>query len=141
MGLSLSYCLRITQVLLTSSDAILANLTPALVAEANMLRERFARRYNRTLFGMLPRNRRGESSRRGDGIGSILDRAGGIVSRRSLGSKPVEADGAPLVDTEDLKAMIRLLRVVQVLLSCTCYRIFNIFINLLTFYIFSVATI
>ncbi|KAL8096331.1 hypothetical protein AgCh_037334 [Apium graveolens] len=101
------------EVLLTSSDAILANLTPALVAEANMLRERFARRYNRTLFGMLPRNRRGESSRRGDGIGSILDRAGGVISRRSLGSKPVEADGAPLVDTEDLKAMIRLLRVVQ----------------------------
>lgn len=101
------------EVLLTSSDAILANLTPALVAEANMLRERFARRYNRTLFGMFPRNRRGESSRRGEGIGSSLDRIGGIIARRSMGSKPVEADGAPLVDTEDLKAMIRLLRVVQ----------------------------
>ncbi|GJU00171.1 hypothetical protein Tco_1110509, partial [Tanacetum coccineum] len=46
------------EVLLTSSDAVLSNLTPALVAEANMLRERFARRYNRTLFGMLPRSRR-----------------------------------------------------------------------------------
>ncbi|CAI9263642.1 unnamed protein product [Lactuca saligna] len=33
------------EVLLTSSDAVLANLTPALVAKANMLRERFARRY------------------------------------------------------------------------------------------------
>ncbi|TQD93583.1 hypothetical protein C1H46_020791 [Malus baccata] len=42
------------EVLLTSSDAILANLTPALVAEANMLRERFAHRYNRTLFGVPP---------------------------------------------------------------------------------------
>lgn len=79
-----------------------------------MLRERFARRYNRTLFGMYPRNRRGETSRRGDGVGSSLDRAGGVISHRSLGIKPVEADGAPLVDTEDLKAMIRLLRVVQV---------------------------
>ncbi|GJU62696.1 hypothetical protein Tco_1244531 [Tanacetum coccineum] len=51
------------EVLLTSSDAVLSNLTPALVAEANMLRDRFARRYNRTLFGMLPRSRRGESYR------------------------------------------------------------------------------
>ena len=100
------------QVLLTSSDAILANLTPALVAEANMLRERFARRYNQNLFGLHPRNRRGESSRRGDG----LDRVGGALTRRSTGVKPVEADGSPLVDTEGLKALIRLLRVVQVLL-------------------------
>ncbi|PSS17338.1 E3 ubiquitin-protein like [Actinidia chinensis var. chinensis] len=101
------------EVLLTSSHDILANLTPALVAEANMLRERFANRYNRTLFGMYPRNRRGESSRRGQGIGSSLDRAGGIIARRSIGSKPVEAEGAPLVDTEALGAMVRLLRVVQ----------------------------
>ncbi|MCI73693.1 E3 ubiquitin-protein ligase UPL1-like, partial [Trifolium medium] len=48
-------------VLLTSSEAVLANLTPALVAEANMLRERFAHRYSRTLFGMHPRSRRGET--------------------------------------------------------------------------------
>ncbi|XP_071715402.1 E3 ubiquitin-protein ligase UPL1-like [Rutidosis leptorrhynchoides] len=98
------------EVLLTSSDAVLANLTPALVAEANMLRERFARRYNRNLFGMFPRSRRGESSRRGEGIGSSI---GGIVTRRSSGSKPVETDGVPLVDKEDLKAMVRLLRIVQ----------------------------
>ncbi|XAR48483.1 Ubiquitin--protein ligase [Bertholletia excelsa] len=101
------------EVLLTSSHDILANLTPALVAEANMLRERFANRYNRTLFGMYPRNRRGESSRRGEGISSSLDRSGGTVARRPMGSKPVEAEGAPLVDTEALRAMIRLLRVVQ----------------------------
>lgn len=75
-----------------------------------MLRERFARRYNQTLFGMHPRNRRGESSRRGDGS----DRAGGLLARRSMGSKLVEADGSPLVDTEGLKSLIRLLRVVQV---------------------------
>lgn len=101
------------EVLLTSSDAVLANLTPALVAEANMLRERFAHRYHsRTLFGMYPRSRRGESSRRGEGSG--LDRAvGNITSRRSIGGKLLEADGAPLVDTDALKGMIRLLRVVQ----------------------------
>ncbi|CAL8997564.1 unnamed protein product [Prunus brigantina] len=102
------------EVLLTSSDAILANLTPALVAEANMLRERFAHRYNRTLFGMYPRNRRGETSRPGEGIGSSLERIGGsIASRRSIGAKVVEAEGAPLVDTEALHAMIRVLRVFQ----------------------------
>ncbi|CAH9121740.1 unnamed protein product [Cuscuta epithymum] len=95
------------EVLLTSSDAILANLTPALVAEANLLRERFARRYNRSLFGVYPRSRRGESSRRGEG----LDRAG--IARRLLGSKPVEADGSPLVDVDDLKALIRVLRIFQ----------------------------
>ncbi|XP_027904990.1 E3 ubiquitin-protein ligase UPL1-like [Vigna unguiculata] len=101
------------EVLLTSSDAILANLTPALVAEANMLRERFAHRYSRTLFGMYPRSRRGETSRR-EGIGSGPDGAGGsITSRRSAGAKFVEADGAPLVDTEALHAMIRLFRIVQ----------------------------
>ncbi|XWS24002.1 hypothetical protein CRYUN_Cryun28dG0063800 [Craigia yunnanensis] len=103
------------EVLLTSSDAILANLTPALVAEANMLRERFAHRYhNHTLFGTYPRNRRGESSRRGEGIESGLDRMGGsIVSRRSVSAKLIEAEGAPLVGTEALQAMVRLLRIVQ----------------------------
>ncbi|KAI9106855.1 hypothetical protein K1719_022383 [Acacia pycnantha] len=102
------------EVLLTSSDAILANLTPALVAEANMLRERVAHRYSRTLFGMYPRGRRGETSRRGESIAPGLDGAGGnFSSRRSDGAKLVEADGAPLVDTEALHAMIRLFRVVQ----------------------------
>ncbi|MBA0692174.1 hypothetical protein Goari_009759, partial [Gossypium aridum] len=103
------------EVLLTSSDAILANLTPALVAEANMLRERFAHRYhNRNLFGMYPRNRRGESSRRGEGIGSSLDRMGGsIVSRRSVSAKLIEAEGTPLIGPEALQAMVRLLRMVQ----------------------------
>ncbi|RYR42130.1 hypothetical protein Ahy_A08g038587 isoform B [Arachis hypogaea] len=101
-------------VLLTSSDAILANLTPALVAEANMLRERFAHRYSRPLFGMYPRNRRGETSRRGEGVGSGMDGAGGSNTlRRTGGAKVVEADGAPLVDTEALHALIRLFRIVQ----------------------------
>ncbi|KAE8709850.1 E3 ubiquitin-protein ligase UPL2 [Hibiscus syriacus] len=103
------------EVLLTSSDAILANLTPALVAEANMLRERFAHRYhNRNLFGMYPRNRRGESSRRREGIGSSFDRMGGsIVSRRSVSARLIEAEGTPLIGPEALQAMVRLLRMVQ----------------------------
>lgn len=98
-------------MLLTSDDAVLATLTPALVAEANMLRERFAHRYNnRALFGMHPRLRRGEASRRGEGGISGNE---GIASRRSA-AKVIEAAGAPLVNTEALQAMIRVLRIVQV---------------------------
>lgn len=87
-----------------------------------MLRERFARRYHSgALFGMYPRNWRGESSRRGEGVG--LDReAGGTPSRGARGTKFVEADGAPLVDTEALKAMIRLLRIVQVVTCDLCFK-------------------
>ncbi|CAI9291737.1 unnamed protein product [Lactuca saligna] len=69
------------EVLLTSSEAVLSNLTPALVAEANMLRERFVGRFNRTLFGMYPRSRRGEPSRRGEVAGS-----NGVATRRSTGT-------------------------------------------------------
>ncbi|KAL6511581.1 hypothetical protein OROGR_021178 [Orobanche gracilis] len=97
------------EVLLTSSDAILANLTPALVAEANMLRERFAHRFNQSLFGIYPPNRRGEPSWPRD----RMDIVGSGPSRRSTAITPVEADGSPLVDIEGLKALIRLLRVVQ----------------------------
>ncbi|XP_019090663.1 PREDICTED: E3 ubiquitin-protein ligase UPL1-like [Camelina sativa] len=102
------------EVLLTSSDAILANLTPALVAEANMLRERFAHRYHNrsTMFGMHPRLRRGEPSRRGEGVLSGIERNEGVASRRSA-AKVIETDGAPLVNTEALQAMIRVLRIVQ----------------------------
>ncbi|KAL5100636.1 hypothetical protein RYX36_004963 [Vicia faba] len=79
-----------------------------------MLRERYAHRYSRTLFGMYPRSRRGETSRRGDGTGSGLGAVGEpISSRRSSGAKVVEADKAPLVDTEALHGMVRLFRMVQ----------------------------
>lgn len=82
-----------------------------------MLRERFAHRHSHTLFGMYPGSRRGETSRRGADIGSSLGAAGrSIMARRSGGAKVVEADGAPLVDSEALHAMIRLFRIVQVLL-------------------------
>ncbi|RLN30647.1 E3 ubiquitin-protein ligase UPL1 -like protein [Panicum miliaceum] len=98
------------EVLLTSPDTLLATLTPALVAEANMLRERFAHRYHSSsLFGMNSRNRRGESSRR-EIMAAGLDR-NGDPSRST--SKPIETEGAPLVDDDALKALIRLLRVVQ----------------------------
>ncbi|KAJ6822557.1 E3 ubiquitin-protein ligase UPL1-like [Iris pallida] len=103
------------EVLLTSPDTLLATLTPALVAEANMLRERFAHRYHSSsLFAMQSRNRRGESSRRGDIAGSSLDRNGAdVASRKAAAGKLIEADGSPLVDKDALKAMVRLFRVAQ----------------------------
>jgi E3 ubiquitin-protein ligase HUWE1 len=101
-------------VLLTSPDTLLATLTPALVAEANMLRERFAHRYHSSsLFGMNSRNRRGESSRHGDIMGSSFGRNAGHSSQST--GKPIETEGAPLVDKDALNALIRLLRVVQVI--------------------------
>ena len=104
-------------MLLTSPDTLLATLTPALVAEANMLRERFAHRYHSgSLFGMNSRNRRGESSRRGDIIGTGLDR--NADSSRQTTSKLIETEGTPLVDKDALNALIRLLRVVQVIPFC-----------------------
>jgi E3 ubiquitin-protein ligase HUWE1 len=108
-------------VLLTSPDTLLATLTPALVAEANMLRERFAHRYHSgSLFGMNSRNRRGESSRRGDIIGTGLDRNAGDPSRQTT-SKLIETEGTPLVDKDALNALIRLLQVVQVFSFCVCW--------------------
>jgi hypothetical protein len=56
---------------------------------------------------MASRGRRGESSR-------LLPHGEG--SSRQTSSKVVEADGTPLVDKNALKALIRLLRIVQVLL-------------------------
>ncbi|KAD4386159.1 hypothetical protein E3N88_26328 [Mikania micrantha] len=100
------------EVLVTSLDDVLSNRIPALVAEENMLRERL-RRHNQTLFGMFPRSRRGESSRRGEGIGFSVDRISGTITHKSSGSQPVETEGVPLVDTKDLQALTRLLRIVQ----------------------------
>jgi len=96
-----------------------------------MLRERFARRYRSgALFGMYPRNWRGESSRRGEGG---LDRdVGATASRGARGTKFVEADGAPLVDTEALKAMIRLLRIVQVIICDFEFQSFKLIVYLNT---------
>ncbi|XP_042384907.1 E3 ubiquitin-protein ligase UPL1-like [Zingiber officinale] len=112
------------EVLLTSPDTLLATLTPALVAEANMLRERFAHRHHTgALIGMSSRSRRGESSRHGDAIGS-LDRNVEAAARRTALGKLIETDGVPLVDMNDLKAMIRLLRIVQPLYKGQLQRLF-----------------
>lgn len=110
---------------MTSPESVLATFPPALVAEANMLRERFAHRYHSsTIYGMTSRNRRVEPSSR-ELLGSNLDRHSGDASRRAALGKLIEADGAPLVDTDALKAMIRLLRVVQVMTYLLVSQIFS----------------
>lgn len=117
------------QVLLTSSEAVLAALPPALLAEAQLLRERAMNQYQaRGLFGGAThrithrRNTLGVGAGAGTGT-ATMDRglgsgAGLVVGRRpvalSSNSKMKEAEGKPLVDIGALKALLRLLRLAQV---------------------------
>lgn len=114
---------------MTSSEAVLAALPPALLAEAQLLRERAMNQYQaRGLFGGAThrithrRNTLGVGAGAGAGT-ATLDRglgsgAGLVVGRRpvalSSNSKMKEAEGKPLVDTAALKALLRLLRLAQV---------------------------
>ncbi|KAG6513969.1 E3 ubiquitin-protein ligase UPL1-like isoform X1 [Zingiber officinale] len=106
------------EVLLTSPEAVLSRLPPALVAEAQMLRDRRNNRYHyrSTLFGGNHRhdgrritvNRQAVMDR---GVGVTIDRR--ILSANPSTSKSKEIEGLPLVDENALKALIRLLRLAQ----------------------------
>jgi hypothetical protein len=115
-------------VLLTSSDAVLAALPPALLAEAQLLRERAMSQYQaRGLFGGAHRIRHRQNSL---GIGggtetAALDRAVGVGAGTGItvGHRPLtpssstrikEDEGSPLVETDALKAILRLIRLAQV---------------------------
>lgn len=103
-----------TEVLLTSSDAVLANLPEALVTEAHRLRRRFGYDPNDDRFGPFHRGRRHLSGIGGRNVSLGSDRVGNAGSHRTVfGDKLNEADGKPLVDTAALKAMLRLLQLVQ----------------------------
>lgn len=115
------------QVLLTSSEAVLAALPPALLAEAHLLRERAAMtQYQaRGLFGGHRISSRRNNVGVGTGTGPTpVDRGVGVgaglsISRRSgealgSGTRTKEAEGRPLVDTVSLKAMLQLLQLAQV---------------------------
>lgn len=113
------------QVLLTSSEAVLSALPSPLLAEAQMLRDRAMSHYQaRSLFGGSHRL----SSRR-NGLGfdrrSAMDRGVGVtLGQRTASSvsdslKFKEFDGEPLLDSNALKALIRLLRLAQVILDAT----------------------
>ena len=101
------------QVLLTSSDAVLANLPEALVTEARRLRRMFGYP-NDNRFG-FHRGRWPLSGIGGRNVSLGSDRVGNAGLHRTVfGDKLTEADGKPLVDTAALKAMLHLLCVVQV---------------------------
>ncbi|KAH7660208.1 E3 ubiquitin-protein ligase HUWE1 protein [Dioscorea alata] len=104
------------EVLLTSSEAVLSALPSALLAEAQMLRDRAASHYHaRSLFGGSHRlgGRRLAVDRQ-----TVMDRGVGVMGRRAFSAIPSslkvkEIEGTPLLDRNALKALIRLLRVAQ----------------------------
>lgn len=108
-------------MLLTSSEAVLSALPSPLLAEAHLLRDRAMSHYQaRSLFGGSHRlnNRR-------NGLGferqSAMDRGVGVtIGRRTISTvsdslKVKEFEGEPLLDLNALKALVRLLRLAQVL--------------------------
>ncbi|KAK4751569.1 hypothetical protein SAY87_005051 [Trapa incisa] len=107
------------EVLLTSSEAVLSALPSPLLAEAQMLRDRAMSHYQaRSLFGSSHR-----LGGRRNGLGfdrrPAMDRGVGVtIGQRTTSSlsdtlKLKEFDGEQLLDTNGLKALIRLLRLAQ----------------------------
>lgn len=106
------------EVLLTSSEAVLSALPSALLAEAQMLRDRAVSHYHArgSLFGGSQRlgGRRLAVDRQ-----TVMDRGVGVsVGQRAVSAianslKAKEIEGMPLLDSNALKALIRLLRLAQ----------------------------
>eukprot|EP00252_Welwitschia_mirabilis_P015868 TRINITY_DN35256_c0_g1_i1.p1 TRINITY_DN35256_c0_g1~~TRINITY_DN35256_c0_g1_i1.p1 ORF type:complete len:3600 (-),score=671.44 TRINITY_DN35256_c0_g1_i1:388-11187(-) len=97
------------EVLSTSSDAVLANLPETLVSEARRLRERFGFHLNGDRFSSFHRGRRnGLGGGRNISLGR--DRPS---SHRTGSDKLTEADGKPLLDIAAIKALLRVLCIVQ----------------------------
>lgn len=113
------------QVLLTSSEAVLAALPPALLAEAQLLRERAVNQYQaRGHFGgHRIGHRRNNLGVTAGGSPTGMERGVGGTGL-SLGRRPAvpiasgikvkDSEGNALVDTVALKALLRLLRLAQV---------------------------
>ncbi|CAL5075279.1 unnamed protein product [Urochloa decumbens] len=103
------------EVLLTSSEAVLSALPSALLAEAQMLRDRELSRYRArgSLFGGSYRlgGRRLPADNQ-----TAIDRAVGVtVGRRVISAAPgsskgKDVEGTPLLDSDALRALIRLLQ-------------------------------
>lgn len=117
--LVISFCYLLLQVLLTSSEAVLSALPSALIAEAQMLRDREFNRYHArgNLFGGSHRfgSRRLTVDRQ-----TVMDRGVGVtIGRRVVSgtvnsSKSKDVEGMPLLDSDALKALTRLLWLAQV---------------------------
>ncbi|KAG0454478.1 hypothetical protein HPP92_023770 [Vanilla planifolia] len=106
------------EVLLTSSDAVLSALPSALLAEAQMLRDRAASHYSArsSLFSGSPRVgvRRLAVDRpvmMDRGVGGATNGRTTSAIASNLNAK--EINGMPLVDSNSLKALIRLLGLAQ----------------------------
>ncbi|CAN6217066.1 unnamed protein product [Urochloa humidicola] len=103
------------EVLLTSSEAVLSALPSALLAEAQMLRDRELSRYRArgSLFGGSYRlgGRRLPADNQ-----TAIDRAVGVtVGRRVISATPgsskgKDVEGTPLLESDALRALIRLLQ-------------------------------
>ncbi|XP_078171361.1 E3 ubiquitin-protein ligase UPL1-like [Carex rostrata] len=116
------------EVLLTSSEAVLSALPSALLAEAQMLRDRELSRYRSrgSLFGGS-QHRLGNSGRRfaldNHHHHSVMDRGVGVsmvrrvvptISSGSRGNSTTkEVEGVPLFDAAALEALIRLFQLAQ----------------------------
>ncbi|KAL3503633.1 hypothetical protein ACH5RR_038082, partial [Cinchona calisaya] len=106
------------EVLLTSSETVLSALPSPLLAEAQMLRDRAMSHYQaRSMFGS---SHRFNHQRNGLGLDryAMMDRGVGVTIGRRVSSitetlKLKELEGEPLLDTNSLKALIRLLRLAQ----------------------------
>ncbi|KAG7649782.1 Ubiquitin-associated domain [Arabidopsis thaliana x Arabidopsis arenosa] len=108
------------EVLLTSSEAVLAALPSPLLAEAQMLRDRAMSHYQArsSVFGS---SHRLNNRRNGLGYNRLtgMDRGVGVtigqraVSSSADGLKVKEIEGDPLVNADALKSLIRLLRLAQ----------------------------
>lgn len=125
---------------MTSSDAVLSALPSPLLAEAQMLRDRAMSHYHaRSLFGG---SHRLHGRRNGLGFDrqTVMDRGVGVTIGRRAGSavadslKVKEIEGEPLLDANALRALIRLLRLAQVIeyaalcyleISCELVRVFD----------------
>ncbi|EFJ18137.1 ubiquitin-protein ligase, UPL1 [Selaginella moellendorffii] len=116
------------EVLLTSSDAVLAALSPALLAEAQLLRERaMANIPTRNPFGgprLTARRTNGIDRGVSAGMFSVGRR---LPSARSSGSAsgPKEPEGKALVDEQAVKTLVRLLRLAQPLIKGLLQRLLS----------------
>lgn len=106
-------------MLLTSSEAVLSALPSALLAEAQMLRDRELSRYRArgSLFGGSYRlgGRRLPADNQ-----TVIDRAVGVTMGRRVISATTghstgkDVEGTPLLDSDALRALIRLLQLAPV---------------------------
>eukprot|EP00250_Pteridium_aquilinum_P016180 c22986_g1_i1 orf=330-11435(+) len=107
------------EVLLTSTEQVLAALPPSLLAEAQLLRERAMNQYQASglfaggnRFGIRRHNPAGGLDRAvGNTAGLSMARRAGVLADASM--KIREVEGKPLVNSDGLKGLLQLLHLAQ----------------------------